>query len=145
MKIKKILIVVDDSLPSIKAVKFGYGFARKFGGKVMLLSVIEPDLILGNPDAGIFPDDAEIAAKANTADFLTRMQNDYAQSIETELASPEGDIGPIVLKVIADWHADLVVTGTHGRTGISKLVIGSVAESIIGLSPVPVCVVPVDN
>ena len=111
----------------------------------MLLSVIEPDLILGNPDAGIFPDDAEIAAKANTADFLTRMQNDYAQSIETELASPEGDIGPIVLKVIADWHADLVVTGTHGRTGISKLVTGSVAESIIGLSPVPVCVVPADN
>jgi len=142
MKIKKILIIVDDSLPSIKAVKFGYGFAREFGAKVMLLNVIEPDLTLGNPDAGFFPDDALIAAKAKTADFLHRMKTDYAHSVATESTSPEGDIGPNVLKVISDWHADLVVIGTHGRTGISKLLIGSVAESIISLSPVPVCVVP---
>jgi len=145
MKIKKILIVVDDSLPSIKAVQFGYGFAKKFEAKVMLLSVIEPDLTLGNPDAGIFPDDALIAARAKTADFLQRMKDDYAQSVETELAAPEGDIGPNVLTMITDWHADLVVTGTHGRTGISKLLIGSVAESFITLSPVPVCVVPADK
>jgi len=139
------LIIVDDSLPSIKAVQFGFGFARDLGAKVMLLSVIEPALTLGNPDAGIFPDDAEIAAKAKTGEFLKQMKTAYAKSVRTELAIPEGDIGPIVLKFIADWHADLVVTGTHGRTGISKLLSGSVAESIITMSPVPVCVIPMDR
>lgn len=145
MKIKKILIVADDSLPSTKAVQFGFGFARDLGAKVMLLSVIEPALTLGNPDAGIFPDDALIAARAKTAEFLKRMKDDYAQSVKTELTSPEGEVGPIVMKVIADWHANLVVMGAHGRTGVSKLLTGSVADSIVGLSPVPVCVVPMDK
>ena len=145
MKIEKILIVADDSPPSIRAVQYGFNLARDVGAKVMLLSVIEPESAAGNPDAGVFPDDALLAVKAKTADFLQRMKKDYAGLVDTEIQAPAGDILPAIIKTIEDWGAGLVVTGTHGRTGLSKLFSGSIAESLIHQSPVPVCVIPMDK
>jgi nucleotide-binding universal stress UspA family protein len=142
MKIEKILIVADDSPPSIKAVQYGYNLAKDIGAKVMLLSVIEPESVAGNPDAGIFPDDALATAKTKTDDFLKHMQKSYGQAVPTELQTRVGEILPTILYTITDWGASVVVAGTHGRTGLSKLFGGSVAESIVHHSPVPVLIVP---
>jgi nucleotide-binding universal stress UspA family protein len=142
MKIEKILIVADGSASSIKAVQYGFSLAKDVGAKVMLLSVIEPESAAGNPDAGIFPDDALIAIKAKTTEFLQRMEKNHGSSVETELQAPVGEILPATIRTINDWGASLVVTGIHGRTGLSKLFGGSIAESLIHQSPVPVCVVP---
>ncbi len=145
MKADKILIVADDSAPSMKAIQYGFDLAIKLGAKVTLLSVVEPGHALGNPDAGIFPDDAIILLKEKTEDFLSQVKNEYANGIDTELMAPLGDIQPTVIEIAVKWGADLIVVGTHGRTGLSKLFSGSVSESIIQHSPVPVCVVPMDK
>jgi nucleotide-binding universal stress UspA family protein len=112
---------------------------------VILLSVVEPGHALGNPDAGIFPDDALIVFKAKTAEFLNRVKNSYGNGVDTELMAPVGDIQSTVIDIAVKWDADLIVAGTHGRIGLSKLFSGSVAESIIQHSPIPVCVVPMDK
>lgn len=145
MKIEKILIVADDSAPSIKAIKYGFALAAKLGAKVTLLSVVEPGHALGNPDAGVFPDDALMVFKEKTVAFLNRIKNDYGSGVDTELTTPVGDIQSTVINVAVKWGADMIIAGTHGRTGLSKLFSGSVAESIIQHSPVPVCVVPMDK
>ena len=142
MKINKILIVADDSRSSIKAIQYGFNLARDLNAKVMLLNVIETALTLGNPDAGIFPDDALINIKSKTEDFLNRMKAQYGKDIDTELMAPVGDIQPIVIETASNWKASLIITGTHGRTGVNKLLNGSVAESIMHHSSVPVCVIP---
>jgi nucleotide-binding universal stress UspA family protein len=145
MKIEKILIVADDSPTSLKAVQYGFNLARDAGASVMLLNVIEAESVAGNPDAGIFHDDALMATKTRADDFLKRMKSAYGQSVETEICTTVGEVMPTIIKTIADWNASLVVAGTHGRTGLSKLFSGSIAESIIHHSPIPVCVVPLGN
>ena len=145
MKTDKILIVADDSAPSIKAIQFGLNLAKDLGAKATLLGVIDPGDAIGNPDAGIFPDDALIALKTKTEDFLNRMNTRYGEGIDIELLAPVGDIETNVIDIAEKWGATMIVAGTHGRTGISKLLNSSVAESIIHHSPVPVCVVPMDK
>jgi nucleotide-binding universal stress UspA family protein len=145
MKTDKILIVADDSPSSVKAIQYGFNLAREVGANVTLLSVIDSALTLGNPDAGIFPDDALIALKSKTDAFLTRMKNDYGNKVDTELLAPVGDIQKTVINTAVNWGATLIVAGTHGRTGLNKLFNGSIAESIIHHSPIPVCVVPMDK
>lgn len=142
MNINKILIVVDDTNSSVKAVQYGFNLARDLGAKVMLLGVIEPESAAGNPDAGIFPDDALIAIKDRTGAFLTQMESAYAKSVQTELHLEAGDIQPTIVKTIGDWGAGMVVVGTHDRSGLSKLLTGNIVGSIIQHSPVPVCFVP---
>jgi nucleotide-binding universal stress UspA family protein len=144
MKIDKILIVADDSPASIKAIQYGFSLAADIGAKVMLLSVIEAALTIGNPDAGIFPDDALISLKAKTEDFLNGMKRSYAKNVSAEICLPVGDdVQTTIIETAVKWQADLIVTGTHSRTGLSKLLSGSISESIIHHSPIPVFVVPI--
>ncbi len=145
MKTDKILVVADDGPSSIKAIEYGFNLARDLGAKVMLLSIIEPALAIGNPDAGVFPDDALIAVKKKTEEFLSLLKNKYGTAVETELMSRVGDIMPLVIDTAAKWEAGLIIAGTHGRTGLSKLLNGSIAESIVSHSSVPVCIVPMDR
>lgn len=142
MKTDKILIVADDSEPSVKAIAFGFNLARHLSAKVILLSVVDPIDSLGNPDAGVFPDDALMASKATAEVFLRKMKEVYGEGVETELLTPVGDIQPTIAKRAEQSGADLIVTGSHSRTGLSLLFKGSVAASIIHHARVPVCVVP---
>ncbi|WP_295667600.1 universal stress protein [uncultured Mucilaginibacter sp.] len=142
MKIGKILIVADDSAPSVKAIQFGFNLARDLSANIILLSVIDPIDSLGNPDAGIFPDDALMAAKANVETFVVEMKEKYGAGVDTELLTPVGDILSSVTKITVQQGADLIVAGTHGRTGLSLLFKGSISESIIHHSKIPVIIVP---
>ena len=142
MKTERILIVADDSPPSVKAVKYGFNLAAKLKAKVLLLTVADEALMMGNPDAGVFPDDALIAMKGKAEDFLNRMKEKYADHVDTELMAQAGDVQTVVIDTAVKWKADLIISGTHGRKGLNKLFKGSIAESIIRNSPVPVCVVP---
>jgi nucleotide-binding universal stress UspA family protein len=142
MKTDKILIVADESEPSVKAIAYGFNLARDLSAKVILLSVVDPIDSLGNPDAGVFPDDALTASKTGTDSFLTKMQTAYGAGVETELLTIIGDIRPTIIKVAKQHAADLIVTGTHAHKGLRLLFKGSVSESIIHHSSVPVLVVP---
>jgi len=145
MRTDKILIVTDDGPSSAKAIQYGFNLARDLGAKVLLLCVIEPAMTIGDPDAGLFPDDVLINLIAKTKDFLSRMKIKYGTAVETEIMAPVGDIQTTIINTAVDWNASLIIAGTHGRTGLSRLFNGSVAESIINHSPVPVCVIPIKS
>lgn len=142
MKTDKILIVADDSPSAIKAIRYGFDLACDLNASVALLYVIESALAEGNVDAGIFPDQAAEKLKLDAEKFLNNMQQEYGQGIPTTLMTPEGEVKKTVVDIAGSWDAKLIVTGTHGRTGLNKLFMGSVSDSIIHNSNVPVCVVP---
>jgi len=145
MEFNRILILIDDSAGAIRAARYGYGLARELGAKVALLSVVDAALAEGNVDAGIFPEQEGSKLKLAAEELLHNLRNDYGQGVETEIFAPEGEVKKIVLQMAREWKAKIVVLGSHGRSGLTKLLMGSVAEEVIRHSPVPVFVVPLDK
>ena len=141
MSYSKILIAVDSSEFSMQAAKKGLDLAHQLNAKAALLYVVDISKAIGNIDAGILPDQALIVLKKEveqTLDELAMMYN--GKSILKFM--PEGHPTKEILKTAEVWDADLIVMGTHGRTGLMHLLVGSVAEYIVQHSKVPVMVVP---
>ena len=141
MSYSKILIAVDSSEFSMQAAKKGLDLAHQLNAKAALLYVVDISKAIGNIDAGILPDQALIVLKKEveqTLDELAMMYN--GKSILKFM--PEGHPTKEILKTAEVWDADLIVMGTHGRTGLMHLLVGSVAEYVVQHSKVPVMVVP---
>ena len=142
MAYSKILIAVDSSEFSMKAAKKGLELAHQLNSKAALLFVVDTSKAMGNVDAGIMPQEAIIVLKKEaeqTLDTLAQMYNGN----ELIKFMPEG-IHPAddIIKTAENWEADLIVMGTHGRSGLRHLLMGSVAEQILRRSKIPVMVVP---
>lgn len=145
MKLNRILVLIDDSPCAIRAARYGYELARELGAKVALLCVVDAALAGGNVDAGIFPEQEAGKLKSAAEELLHNIRNDYGQSVETEIFAPEGNVKETILQMAHEWKANFIVLGSHGRTGLSKLLMGSITEEVIRHSPVPVFVVPLDK
>lgn len=145
MLYERILIVVDDSPSSLKAAKYGYDLAAQLHSKVGLISVVDETLIEGNVDAGVFTDQAFYKLKKHTERLLEQIEQDYSNGIETEIFVPEGEIRKTVLQMAHEWDAKLIVAGTHGRKGLNRLMMGSIAEGILRDSKIPVFIVPIEK
>lgn len=141
MSYSKILIAVDSSEFSMQAAKKGLDLAHQLEAEVALLYVVDTSRAIGNIDAGILPEQAMIIVKKEveqTLDELAAMYN--GNSILKFM--PEGHPTKDILKTAEIWEADLIVMGTHGRTGLMHLLVGSVAEYVVRHSKIPVMVVP---
>jgi nucleotide-binding universal stress UspA family protein len=145
MKYKRILIVTDDSPTSLKAVRYGYDLAKQLQAKVALLGVVDQALADGNVDAGVFPDQALYGLKKEMKEFLQGLERDYAHGVDTKIFTPEGEVKETILNIANEWDADSIVAGTHGRKGLNRLLMGSMAESILRDSSVPVLIVPIQK
>lgn len=141
MSYSKILIAVDSSEFSMQAAKKGLKLAHQLNAQVALLYVVDESKATGNIDAGILPEQAMIVLKKEVEQTLDELATMY--NGETILKfMPEGLPKRDILKTAYIWGADLLVMGTHGRTGLLHLLVGSVAEYIIRHSKIPVMVVP---
>ena len=141
MSYSKILIAVDSSEYSMQAAKKGFELAHQLDAKVALLYVIDRSKALGNIDAGISAEQSLLILKKEaeqTLDELVAMYN--GNSVMTFM--PEGIPSKDILKTAMVWEADLIIVGTHGRTGLLHLLVGSVAEHVIRHSKIPVMVIP---
>jgi nucleotide-binding universal stress UspA family protein len=145
IQLKRILVPVDFSEFGKHALRYGCEFARRFGADLHLLHVLE-DAYPMVPEAGML-------LPAQT-DYLAELRVSAQKAIEK---LPEGDwangIGEVIrhvetgtpfLEVIRYARAhdiDLIVIGTHGRSGLVHMLMGSVAEKIVRKSPCPVLTV----
>lgn len=141
MSYNKILIAVDSSEYAMKAAKKGLELAHQLNAKAALLFVVDKSKAMGNVDAGILPAEALMVLKKGaeqTLDELAEMYNDK----ELMKFMPEGHPTEDITKTAETWEADLIVMGTHGRTGLKHLLMGSIAEHIVRHSKIPVMIVP---
>jgi len=132
---------VDSSEFSMKAAKKGIKLAHQIGATVALLFVVDTSKAVGNIDAGILPEQALIVLKKEAEQTLDELALMYDGGDILKFM-PEGHPTKDILKTAEIWGADLLVIGTHGRTGLMHLLVGSVAEYIVRHSKIPVMVVP---
>jgi nucleotide-binding universal stress UspA family protein len=141
MPYNKILIAIDSSEYAMEAAKKGLELAHQLQVKAALLFVVDLSKAMGNAELGISSEEAVIVLKKEaeqTLDELAAMYNGK----DLLKFMPEGDPTHDILKTAQNWEADLIVIGTHGRTGMRHLLVGSIAEHIIRHAHIPVLVVP---
>ncbi|MDB5124302.1 MAG: putative universal stress protein [Mucilaginibacter sp.] len=154
MTIKKILIGVDDSKFAEHAAAYGFEIARKFNASVGLVNIVEPtmmppmgasaDPVLGMPMQGVGVEEMELLdiRKSQAEDIFDRTTKRFARDIKVSHFTEYGSTAEGIINCSKEFKADLIVIGTHSRSGIDRLLMGSVAEHIVRHSEVPVLVVP---
>jgi nucleotide-binding universal stress UspA family protein len=141
MPYTKILIAVDSSEYSMNAARKGLELAHQLNAKAALLFVVDKSKAMGNIDAGIMPQEALIILKKEAEQTLEQLAKMYNGN-DLMKFMPEGNPTEEIMKTAETWWADLIVMGTHGRTGLKHLLMGSVSEYIVRHSKMPVLVVP---
>lgn len=141
MNYKRVLIAVDSSEFSINAARSGLALAHQLEAQAALLFVVDTSKAMGNPDANIMPAEALIVLKKEAEETLDQLAREYNGNELVKLM-PEGHPREDILQTAENWDADLIVIGTHGRTGLMHLLLGSNAEYIVRHSKLPVMVVP---
>ena len=137
---KKILVPVDFSECSAQALKHARGLAEKLGAKLDVLhaydvpTFIPPHVVvmMGEVDAPL-AEHAEHHAKQQLDDFLQKQGIGKDSNIERRTL-----MGPPALTLIEaaeEGNYDLIIMGTHGRTGLPRLVLGSTAEKVVRGAP----------
>jgi nucleotide-binding universal stress UspA family protein len=134
---KHILVATDFEASSAEAVETAVGLAQTLGAQLTLLHVWEIPIypymeFMLNSDVIASVEDRAVNRLAEGLESVRKVLPD-AQSL---LKSGEPWDG--ILEAIQELKPDLVVLGTHGRRGVSHVMLGSVAEKVVRLSPVPV-------
>jgi nucleotide-binding universal stress UspA family protein len=137
---KRILVPSDFSDPAVQAFKFAVDVARKSGGEVILLNVIELPVM---SDSVLMPslsfEEAFIKdLKANAEKNFAKMKTKWASDVKVTTLIEYGSTTSSIRDFVKDNKIDLVVMGTHGATGMKEFFIGSNTEKIVRSSPVPV-------
>lgn len=140
---KTILVATDDSPCARGAAAHATALAAALGGRVEALSVVDP-VDFGGSAAGPSAELAERrAARAHeeaTAAVERVAEGARAAGVPVETTVTEGQVRAVLAERLAAGDVDLVVTGTHGRTGLDRYLLGSVATHLVRMSPVPVLV-----
>ncbi|GGH17269.1 universal stress protein [Mucilaginibacter phyllosphaerae] len=152
MKISKILIGIDDSKFAEYAASYGFDIARTFNAHVGLVHIVEPGIVTNTSSDSItgMPIQAPVYDEINLLDIqkdqaenvIERTIKKYAQGLQVTHFNEYGSTADGILNCSQEFNADLIVLGTHSRSGLDRLLMGSVAESVVRNSQVPVLVVP---
>jgi nucleotide-binding universal stress UspA family protein len=136
----RVLCPVDFSAVSRRAVELAAAIARWYGAELDLLHVVA-----GSPAilaAGRHPSAFSLPREPYWSDLSRVAASVVGAGLVPRLDVVEGSAGPMIVDRAMVRAADLVVMGTHGRTGLSGLVLGSVADTVLRHAPCPVLVVP---
>jgi nucleotide-binding universal stress UspA family protein len=123
MSIREVLAATDFSEIGDDAVRAARQHAERFGARLHVLHVLE----VGEGDA---------------AQRLARLSEGAGATVPALVRAPAGDAANEIARYAREHGVDLLVIGTHGRTGMSRALLGSVAERVIRTAPCPVLVVP---
>jgi nucleotide-binding universal stress UspA family protein len=142
---KRILVPIDGSHTATRALVAALQLARDGGGRVRLVNVVEDVLSADSYGAsGAYSQDLLLALREGGERVLAngkKVAESAGVEADTMLCDQFGGrLGEVVAGAAKLWNADLVVVGTHGRRGMGRVFLGSGAEQIIRLSPVPVLV-----
>ena len=143
---KRILIPVDGSDTSNKALIAGLQMARETSAIVHLVHAVNEMAYLGSIDPyGTYSVDlASMMRECGTkvlTDAMAIAQSAGIQASQAMLDKPGQRLGESVAAAAKLWGADLIVTGSHGRRGVGRVLLGSGAEQILRMAPVPVLVI----
>lgn len=143
---KRILLATDGSAASEHAAKLAVGMAQTHSAQLIALYVVDPYPYLGigesNPlgfqayMSAAHEDAAQAHAKVAALCTQERIQVDLQARMVEDMTASAG-----IVQTARDEGADLIIVGSHGRTGLARLMLGSVAARVLAEATIPVMVV----
>lgn len=140
MSFRRILIAVDDSPIAAHAANVGVDLARSLEGEVAFIHVVDPSHSYA-PESGVPAAELIATAKQDGERLLTEFRQRAPFQPPPLKFIPVGKPGTEIVKTAKDWPADVIVIGSHGHGGMTRLLVGSVAEAVMRHAPCPVLVV----
>jgi nucleotide-binding universal stress UspA family protein len=145
MKIETILVPVDFSPHSAKALACAIGLAKTFQARIHLLHAYHLPIQVATPDQVIIPRDFWTSVREAAAQKLEKsLQQVTSEGIEAETHLTDMAPAQAIVDAAERTGADLIVMGTRGLTGLKHVVLGSVAERTVRMAPCPVMTVKDD-
>jgi universal stress protein A len=141
--IKHILVATDFSIPSDEAIDYAVALGERFDATVHLIHVLHDPMTAAGGWEFYLPDNPQVRERRHqeAKDHLWRVASPHAKNVrittEVRFGLPTDEI---VAAAIA-YGSDMVVMGTHGRTGLPHLLLGSIAERVVRTAPCPVLAV----
>jgi nucleotide-binding universal stress UspA family protein len=150
---KKILIALDYNPSAQKVAETGYTLAKAMNAKTILLHVVSdvtyyssvnysPIMGFGGLNSLDTIQTHSIEEIKKTAQLYLDKSKQNLKDDRIQTVVKNGDYGATILKTARDLDIDIIVMGTHGRRGFEKILVGSVAEEVLRLSPIPLFIIP---
>lgn len=139
---KKILVPLDGSQLAEAVIPHAEALARSEGAEIIILRVPEmpaADLFARNPAiANKIVEDMEIETDKYLQDEVKKMSS---EGVKVSSLIREGPVPDTILAAADETHADVIAMSTHGRTGMQRWLIGSVADKVVHHSHIPVMLI----
>ncbi|HWR01091.1 MAG TPA: universal stress protein [Chlorobaculum sp.] len=142
--IKSILCPIDFSDASTNAFRYACEFAKAMGSKIILLNVVEPRPMAADMTLNYIPLEEDLAGAAEE-DFKTLVQEAESKGIAVQADVMIGMPADLILSQAADADVSIIIIGSHGKTGLSRLLMGSVAEAVVRKAKIPVLIVKAEE
>lgn len=142
MKLKTVLCPTDFSKAAHYAFEAATALAHDHAARLVILNVREPMLVYGEmmiPPPPVSPEDTK--AKIWQEFHKLESANPKVRELRVETRVADGDPAFNIIEAAKEVEADIIVIGTHGRTGLGRLLMGSVAEEVLRKAPCPVMTV----
>jgi universal stress protein A len=141
--VRRIVVPTDFSTTADRALDVAIALGRPFGAALAVVHVASPVVVLPPPlemvpVASLFPD----VARRLQEGLEVRAARVREAGLTCEVADLEGNAHLEIVRYAQEHGADLIVMGTHGRSGLAHAVLGSVAERVVHRATCPVLVVP---
>lgn len=142
-----IILPVDFSDASNQLVDGAVKFAKELNGKIHLIHVAPSDIGFAIGDMGFqyFPEIEQNEIKEELSQLNALQEKIISQGVESVHILKQGVAGDIILDYAKENNADYIVMGSHGRSGIYDVFVGSLTKELTRRSTVPVLVLPIHN
>lgn len=148
---KRVLIAIDYNPVSDKVIEEGHRLARTLGAEICLMHVVT-DMGYYNAEypAFIGYEGYSMAPDIQMVNEVRERAGDFLETAARQLNNPlvsthmgEGDTARAILDYAEEWNASLIVMGTHSHSVLEKLLMGTVASTVLEKTRIPVFMVPV--
>ncbi len=138
ISIQRILFVTDFSEPARNAQRYAIALAEQFAAELYAFHTVSDEVLVPAPElaAQWLRDEIERARKQLAADLGTAR---VAKPARLEVR--QGNAVQEIIRYATEHDIDLIVIGTHGRTGLSRMLLGSIAEKVVRMATCPVLTV----
>jgi len=139
-KIERILLPTDGSAPSVAATQYAVMLAKTFGATVKAIFVDTGLEALEYPEE-VIDEEVYEGVHPSVKGLVVAKTMCERNGVPCEAEVVQGGVAKRIVRVAEEWEADMIVVGDTGRTGLKRIALGSVAETVVKAAPIPVLVV----
>lgn len=140
MPFRRVLIAVDSEPVAAHAADVGIDLARSLAAEIAFIHVVDPKSD-SHPESGIGASELAVRLQAGAKRLLEVFCGHLPADVKALEFIRTGEAATEIVNTAKQWEADFIVIGTHGRCGIKRAILGSVAEKVMRQAPCPVLAV----